>query len=110
MQRERLVFEAARPWLSQYVGGHGQSTVGQVALAPREGIDGVLHIFPFTCMPEIIAQNIIVRLSEELDIPVLNYIVSEQTGEAGMETRLESFLDLLDERRLARGGPVLVGV
>ncbi len=101
VQRERLVFEAAHPWLSQYVGGHGQYTVGQVALAPREGIDGVLHIFPFTCMPEIIAQNIIVRLAEELDIPVLNYIVSEQTGEAGMETRLESFLDLLDERRLA---------
>jgi len=100
VQRERAVFDAARPWLSQYVGGHGQITVGQVALAPREGIDGVLHIFPFTCMPEIIAQNIIVRIAEELDIPVLTYIVSEQTGEAGMETRLESFLDLLEERRL----------
>jgi len=108
VQRERLVFDAARPWLSQYVGGHGQLTVGQAALAPSEGMDGVLHIFPFTCMPEIIAQNIIVRLSEDLDIPVLNYIVSEQTGEAGMETRLESFLDLLDERRLAGGEQALV--
>ena len=101
VQREHDVFNAAAPWLAQSVGGHGQFTVGQVALAPREGIDGVLHIFPFTCMPEIIAQNIIVRISEELDIPVLTYIVSEQTGEAGMETRLESFLDLLDERRMA---------
>ncbi len=56
---------------------------------------------PIERMPEIIAQNIIVRLSEDLDIPVLTYIVSEQTGEAGMETRLESFVDLLDERRYA---------
>lgn len=99
--REEAVIAAARPWLAHKVGGHGQVTVGQVALAHNDGMDGVLHIFPFTCMPEIIAQNIIVRMAEDLDIPVLTYIVSEQTGEAGMETRLESFLDLLEERRLA---------
>ena len=100
--REEAILAAARPWLAQQVGGHGQLTVGQAALARAEGMDGVLHIFPFTCMPEIIAQNILVRLAEELDIPVLTYIVSEQTGEAGMETRLESFLDLLEERRVAK--------
>jgi len=99
MARERRILAAARPWLSRKVGGHGQQTVGAAALARREGMDGVLHIFPFTCMPEIIAQNILVRLAEELDTPILTYIVSEQTGEAGMETRLESFLDLLEERR-----------
>lgn len=101
LQREQQVIEAARPWLSRKVGGHGQLTIGQTVLAPAEGMDGVLHIFPFTCMPEIIAQNILVRVTEELDIPILTYIVSEQTGEAGMETRLESFIDLLEERRFA---------
>lgn len=101
LRREHEIAHAATPWLSRQVGGHGQMTVGQVALAPREGMDGVIHIFPFTCMPEIIAQNILVRMAEDLDIPVLTYIVSEQTGEAGMETRLESFLDLLEERRFA---------
>jgi predicted nucleotide-binding protein (sugar kinase/HSP70/actin superfamily) len=101
VRRATAIARAAEPWLRHSVGGHGQSTVGQVALARREGMDGVIHIFPFTCMPEIIAQNIIVRMAEALDIPVLTYIVSEQTGEAGMETRLESFLDLLEERRYA---------
>jgi predicted nucleotide-binding protein (sugar kinase/HSP70/actin superfamily) len=99
MRRERQILDAARPWLSRKVGGHGQQTVGATALARQEGMDGVLHVFPFTCMPEIIAQNILVRLAEEQDLPILTYIVSEQTGEAGMETRLESFLDLLEERR-----------
>lgn len=100
LRREHEIAKAAEPWLSQRVGGHGQMTVGQVALAKQEGMEGVLHIFPFTCMPEIIAQNIIVSSADALDIPVLTYIVSEQTGEAGMETRLESFLDVLEERRL----------
>lgn len=102
MRREHAILDAARPWLRYKVGGHGQLTTGLTALAPHEGIDGVLHVFPFTCMPEIIAQNIMVRMSDELDIPILTYIVSEQTGEAGMQTRLESFLDLLEERRHAR--------
>lgn len=100
MGRHHEIVDAARPWLAHKVGGHGQHTVGELALARQQGFDGVLHVFPFTCMPEIIAQNIMVRMSEELDIPILTYIVSEQTGEAGMETRLESFLDLLEERRL----------
>ncbi len=102
LRKERALSDAARPWLAQPVGGHGMQTVGSVVNAHASGVDGVLHIFPFTCMPEIIAQNIIVPLTEELDIPVLTYIVSEQMGEAGMETRLESFLDLLEERRTAR--------
>ncbi|HEY3377267.1 MAG TPA: acyl-CoA dehydratase activase-related protein [Armatimonadota bacterium] len=109
LKREHQLEAAAKPWLSQRVGGHGQMTVGQAALARKEGMDGLIHIFPFTCMPEIIAQNIMVRLAEEHDTPILTYIVSEQTGEAGMETRLESFLDVLEERRLARG-PSAAGV
>jgi predicted nucleotide-binding protein (sugar kinase/HSP70/actin superfamily) len=99
LRRDAAVVDAARPWLAHKVGGHGQMTVGQMAMGRAEGVDGILHIFPFTCMPEIIAQNILVRMSEEFDLPVLTYIVSEQMGEAGMETRLESFLDVLAERR-----------
>lgn len=100
-RRETDLINAAKPWLSNWVGGHGQITVGEVSLARKEGMEGIIHIFPFTCMPEIIAQNLLVRMAEEFDLPILTYIVSEQTGEAGMETRLESFLDLLEERRYA---------
>ena len=107
VRQEQRLIRAAQPWLSHWVGGHGQLTVGEMALAGEDGRDGMIHVFPFTCMPEIIAQNIIVSMAETLDMPVLTYIVSEQTGEAGMETRLESFLDLLEERRL---GPACVPV
>jgi predicted nucleotide-binding protein (sugar kinase/HSP70/actin superfamily) len=50
-------------------------------------------------MPEIVAHNILTKVSDQLDIPILTLIISDQTGEAGMETRLEAFLDLLLERR-----------
>jgi len=98
----RAVTGFAEPYLPLSVGGHGQESVGETVLARRKGYDGVLHLFPFTCMPEIIAQNILVKVSTDLDIPVLSLMISEQTGAAGLTTRLEAFCDLLDGRRKRR--------
>jgi predicted nucleotide-binding protein (sugar kinase/HSP70/actin superfamily) len=97
--RERQICRAAAPYLSEEIGGHGMETIGATVLAREEGCDGVVHVMPFTCMPEIVAQNILVAVSEDLDIPVLTHIVSEQTAETGMHTRVEAFLDILEERR-----------
>lgn len=90
---------AAAPYLKHFVGGHGQETVGNTILYARAGYDGVIQVFPFTCMPEIVAQSILPAVSRELGIPVLTLTVDEQTGEAGMVTRLEAFVDLLERRR-----------
>lgn len=99
-ERKKEIHRAAAPYLGTEVGGHGHYSVGLTALAPREGIDGVIHLMPFTCMPEIVAQNIMIKLSQELDLPVLTFIITDQTGEAGFETRVEAFLDILKDRRL----------
>ncbi|MBO8129452.1 MAG: hypothetical protein H0Z39_09690 [Peptococcaceae bacterium] len=99
MQRKEAINRASKPYLETDVGGHGHISVGLTALAKEEGIDGVIHLMPFTCMPEIVAQNILVQLSNKLDIPVLTFIITDQTGEAGFETRVEAFLDILKERR-----------
>lgn len=102
IDRLKQIHGAAFPYLSEHVGGHGLDSVGLTALSPIEGIDGVIQLMPFTCMPEIIAQSIITNMSDKLDIPVLSLIVSDQTGEAGVETRLDAFLDLLLERQYER--------
>ena len=44
---------------------------------------------PFTCMPEIIAQSVLTKVSADLQIPILFLIVDEHTGEAGYQTRLK---------------------
>ena len=55
----------------------------------------MIHLSPFTCMPEIIAKSILPQVSKDLNIPVLSITVDEHTGEAGVITRLEAFIDLL---------------
>ncbi|RJX17835.1 MAG: hypothetical protein C4575_12040 [Desulforudis sp.] len=97
--RKNQIKQAAAPYLGADPGGHGHKSVGLTALAKQEQIDGIIHLLPFTCMPEIVAQNIMVRLNEELDLPILTFIITDQTGEAGFETRVEAFLDILRDRR-----------
>lgn len=102
--RHRRINAAAKPYLQESVGGHGRESVGLAALAPREGIDGVVHLWPFTCMPEIVAQSILTSVARKLSLPLLTVIVNEQTGQAGLKTRLESFAHILQERRAGKEG------
>lgn len=92
------VVKAVR-YLAHPVGGHGIKSIGHTVAMGEEHYDGVIHVFPFTCMPEVIARNILPKVSREVGIPVLSLAFDEQSGEAGIETRLEAFVDLLLYRR-----------
>jgi predicted nucleotide-binding protein (sugar kinase/HSP70/actin superfamily) len=96
----KAVHEAAMPYLKRDVGGDGWESVGEKVVYARNGYDGVVHLAPFTCMPEIVAQNIMPSTKE--DIPVLTVLYDEQMARPGMITRLEAFVDLLKFRRKRR--------
>ena len=49
-------------------------------------------------MPEIVAQNILPKVSKEEDIPVMSLVLDEQTGKAGYITRIEAFIDLIKRK------------
>ena len=94
----KRIHKAALPYLKRDVGGDGWESVGEKVLHSKE-YDGLVHLAPFTCMPEIVAQNIM-RSTKE-DIPVLTILCDEQIAKPGMLTRLEAFVDLLERRRRA---------
>jgi len=93
------IHKAALPYLERDIGGDGWESVGEKVLHAKE-YDGLVHLAPFTCMPEIIAQNIMLKTKE--DIPVLTILCDEQIAKPGMLTRLEAFVDLLERRRRTR--------
>jgi len=95
----RQLEKLARPYLGHYVGGHGIKSVGQTVNLANMAYDGIVHVFPFSCMPEVIAKNILPYISQREGIPVLSLAFDEQSGLAGIHTRLEAFVDLLRYRR-----------
>ncbi len=92
----------AKPYLMRDIGGDALECVSDVAYANERGIDGIIHISPFTCMPEIMSQNIFPAMRENCDIPILPLIMDEQTGRAGYITRIEAFVDLMRRRKRRR--------
>jgi len=91
--------KAAKPYLGKMIGGHAVETVGNSILYARKGFDGVIQIYPLTCMPEIVAESILPAVERDFNIPILTLIIDEMTGEAGYLTRIEAFIDLLYRRR-----------
>lgn len=89
----------AKPYLMRDIGGDALECVSDVAYANERGIDGIIHISPFTCMPEIMSQNIFPAMRENCEIPILPLIMDEQTGKAGYITRIEAFVDLMRRRK-----------
>ncbi len=95
----KLSSRHARPYLRFHAGGESIESVGKTVYYAKNGVDGVIHIFPFTCMPELVAQTILTKVQKDLDIPILTLVIDEHTAFGGVETRLEAFIDLLERRR-----------
>ena len=68
------------------------------AMCLKNQIDGIIYLSSFSCGPDAF---IIELLKEHIkEIPVMVLKLDEHKGEAGYETRLEAFADLLEYRRL----------
>lgn len=101
---ERNVKKAAKPFYNEMCGGHGRESVGNAVLYAKRGFDGVIQLSPFTCIPEIVAKSILPSVAKQYDISVLCISLDEQTGKAGLRTRLEAFVDLLFRKRQKKEG------
>ncbi len=98
--REKLeAWELAKPYLKRFVGGEGIDTVGSAIRYAQWGFDGVVHLYPFTCMPEVVAKSILTAVSRDYDLPTLHLAIDEHSGEAGLVTRVEAFVDVLERRK-----------
>ena len=82
------------------IGGDALECISDVMYASERGVDGLIHVSPFTCMPEIMSQNIFPKMREDVGIPILSLIMDEQTGKAGYLTRLEAFVDLMRRKKM----------
>ncbi len=84
------------PYVSRHIGGDGWQSVGEKVLHAGDW-DGLVHLEPFGCVPEIMARNIMPSTKE--GPPVLNIIYDEHTGKAGIVSRLEAFVDMLQRKK-----------
>ena len=62
----------------------------------KDYINGIIFLTAFPCGLDSLVNELMIR--KLTTTPTLNIIVDELTGGAGLETRIESFIDILNER------------
>lgn len=69
-------------------------------LAGSQNVDGIIYISSFGCGIDSIIQDLFERRTrKEGKIPFLLLTIDEHTGEAGINTRIEAFLDMIEWRK-----------
>jgi predicted nucleotide-binding protein (sugar kinase/HSP70/actin superfamily) len=89
----------ARNYLKDSPGGEAVKTVAEAVQFAKQKVDGIVHIYPFTCMPENIALAALEKISEDYNVPLLSLSFDEHTSRTGFLTRLEAFVDLIKRRK-----------
>lgn len=69
-----------------------------VSISKKNNIDGIIYISSFACGIDSVVIELIKDKIE--DFPFLVIKIDEQTGEAGLNTRIEAFIDMIERRRL----------
>ena len=62
-------------------------------------MDGILLVTAFPCGTDSLANELVLR--REKHLPIAQILLDEQQGMAGMQTRIECFMDILHERSCA---------
>ena len=78
------------PW------GYNQHLVGAIAKY-RDEVDGIVILTTFPCGPDSMVNEMITRKVK--DKPILVLTMDTQDGTAGLETRLESYVDILNFKK-----------
>ena len=63
----------------------------------KDHIDGIVFLTTFPCGPDSLSTELLIRKIK--DIPITNLVVDVNFGEAGLQTRIESFIDIIEARK-----------
>ena len=63
----------------------------------KDKVDGIIFITSFPCGPDSLVNELLI--SKLKNISITNILIDESTAEAGLITRLESFIDIIKGKK-----------
>ncbi len=100
MLRERqALLRVSEPYLRYDVGAECNFSVAETLVAARRGYDGVVHVYPFSCMPETNAAAVLSAMGPDINMPVLSVVIDRQDMGLRIDTQLEAYVDILKWHR-----------
>lgn len=95
----KMMLRKSKKYCKYTLGADGLDNVYRALYLSQHNYDGIIHLKPFGCTPEIGAIPIIKRVCEDCSIPIIFFSLDSEFEDEGMNTRLEAFYDLLKFRK-----------
>lgn len=73
---------------------YNKENIGSIPFC-EDKIDGIILISSFPCGPDSIVNELVLR---RVNMPIINLIIDDLDSFSGLETRLESFIDILSQK------------
>lgn len=96
---KRHMLRKSKKYCKYKLGADGLDNIYRSILVSEKKYDGIIHIKPFGCTPEVTAIPIIQKICKDYKTPIIFFSFDSETSNEGIKTRLEAFYDLLNIRR-----------
>ncbi|MHA1893306.1 MAG: acyl-CoA dehydratase activase-related protein [Candidatus Helarchaeota archaeon] len=85
--------------LKNYWGNEEEILSAMNYLFEQKNIDGIIFICSFCCGPDSLIDEIITRDAKKIEIPYICLVLDEHSGQAGVVTRVEAFVDMIIRKK-----------
>lgn len=96
---QKKVLKTAKKYIKHQLGADGAETIARTLELIDKGYDGIIHIKPFGCVPEINAMPILQKIAQDTTIPIMYLTFDEQTSATGINTIIEAFYDMIKMKK-----------
>lgn len=96
---EKHILRKSKRYAKYKLGADSSDNIAHAIELAENGFDGIIHMKPFSCSPEINTVPILQKVSEDYDIPILFLTFDSQYAKGAVDTRIEAFIDMLIMRK-----------
>ncbi|OPZ89776.1 MAG: 2-hydroxyglutaryl-CoA dehydratase, D-component [Firmicutes bacterium ADurb.Bin419] len=97
MVDSRIIKEKSKTLSKKMFWNYGTRAMGSTLhFLDRKDIDGIIYLMSFGCGIDSFVGDLIERnVRRKRDLPFIVLTIDEHSGEAGMDTRIEAFIDMI---------------
>ena len=96
--RNILLFKG-RKYIKYTLGADGTESIVHAIEHCKKGIDGIIHIKSFGCVPEINAMPTLSKISEDYNTPILYLSFDGENNISNIDTKIEAFKDMIESKK-----------
>ena len=96
---QKNILNKSHKYLKYRLGADGAESIAHTIRHCQSGIDGIIHIKSYSCVPEINAMPILDQISQDYQVPILYLSFDGENNIANIDTKIEAFYDMLKAKK-----------